>query len=302
MRRPNKLRGNRLPGRGRQQSFRLVRLMPRRPAVKSAKIIPDFSMICSTCLADRFCRPHSEPGNQAGKPEKKIMRFAGRGVERKHRIPPAGAHADVAHRNPSQNGNHEGQQPRAHPAQPQFRLVVAQDAGPAHVGGKSRPVAGFDHRLAGIVVRLEKAFGPVLLIQPQRPGVAAHNPLAEDAARQLPKMLLLQRKQMALGDLGHCRDVFQRNAAGEPLLAQFFTKISHRRPTIAIRVDASSKRYIPRGAALARASPPKFRRDPAPGFAAKRAINPSDFKTTINRRAAEVKGFPGSCPGFRQPK
>jgi hypothetical protein len=34
-----------------------------------------------------------------------------------------------------------------------------------------------------------------------------------------------------VADLGDCRDVFQRHAAGNPLHAQVFSEFSHRRPS-----------------------------------------------------------------------
>jgi hypothetical protein len=51
----------------------------------------------------------------------------------------------------------------------------------------------------------------------------------------LQKMILLQREEVALADLCNSRYVFQRNSTGKPLLAQVFTKISHRRPNRAKR-------------------------------------------------------------------
>jgi hypothetical protein len=68
-----------------------------------------------------------------------------------------------------------------------------------------------------------------VLIQADRPGVAAHNALVENPAGKQAKPLLLQRNQVALADFGDCGYLFQRNAAGQPLHAQVFSKVSHRR-------------------------------------------------------------------------
>ncbi len=60
----------------------------------------------------------------------------------------------------------------------------------------------------------------------------AHDALAQDAARQQTKPLLLQRNQMPLADLGDRRNFFQRNAASDPLRPQVFSKVSHRLPNV----------------------------------------------------------------------
>ena len=77
---------------------------------------------------------------------------------------------------------------------------------------------------------LKKPLGPVLGIEAERAGVAAHDAFAQDAAGKQAKPLLLQRDQVPLADFGDRRDVFQRNAARQALLAQVFSKTPHRRP------------------------------------------------------------------------
>jgi hypothetical protein len=68
----------------------------------------------------------------------------------------------------------------------------------------------------------------VVLVEAENAQVPANDALIEDASGELAKAILLQRNQVMLADLGNCRNVFQRYAAGRPLHAQIFTKASHR--------------------------------------------------------------------------
>ena len=68
--------------------------------------------------------------------------------------------------------------------------------------------------VAGSAAGFEESLCPVVLVQAQGSGIAAHNAFGEDAARKQAKAFLLQRHQVVLADFGNRRDFFQRNAAG----------------------------------------------------------------------------------------
>ena len=84
--------------------------------------------------------------------------------------------------------------------------------------------------LAGGSVGLHEATGPVFLVEAEGGGIAADDAFVEDAAGKLAETILLQRQQMVLADLGDGRDVFERNAAIDALLAQVFPEIAHSTP------------------------------------------------------------------------
>lgn len=158
-----------------------------------------------------------------------------------HARPPAGAIAEIADGHHTGQNYNAGEHCGAGPADAKLRGLAAQDACPAHILGESRPAAIFLNWLAGCVARPHEALGPGLLgllVQSQSAGVTANDALAEDSARKQTKTLLLQRHKMARTDLGDRRDVFERYAAGNPLHAQVFTKIPHRR-TIKNNVEAN---------------------------------------------------------------
>ena len=83
-----------------------------------------------------------------------------------------------------------------------------------------------DH-LARCVAGFEKAFSPGVFVEAESSGVPTDDALAEDATWEETKPLLLQRNQVALADLGDRRYLLQRDAAGQPLHAQVFSKVSH---------------------------------------------------------------------------
>src|ERR1039457_2878015 len=144
--------------------------------------------------------------------------------------PPPGTEAEVADCEEGCRGYDQQQQDGAEPAQTGLGSVVAEDARFAHVGREGCPTGVVVHPLAGGVIGLEKTLGPVLLVQAHNSRVTAHDAFVQNATGKEAIMILLQRKQMALADFGDRGDVFQRNAAGQPLHAQVFSKVSHRRP------------------------------------------------------------------------
>ena len=128
--------------------------------------------------------------------------------------PPTGAKAEVANGEKGTDSNHEKKQNRPRPAQASLGGIMAQDACLAYIGGKRCPSAVVIGRLPGFAIGFEKAIRPVLLIQAKRACIASNNSLVENAAWKSAKLLLLQREQVALANLGNRRDFFKRNAAG----------------------------------------------------------------------------------------
>ena len=115
-------------------------------------------------------------------------------------------------------------------AQAIFPRVARLDAGLAHVRGKLRPAPVLlDHISAG-GTGLEIAFHPGVLIEADGARVAADDSLAQNPAGKGAKPLLLQRLKVLAVDFGYRRDVFERDAAVQPLHAQVFSKTAHRQP------------------------------------------------------------------------
>jgi len=144
-----------------------------------------------------------------------------------HCVPPPCADAVIADGEPGRGGHQQKKQNGADPAHTKLKRVAALDAGFADIGGKVDPVAVVVDGLAG---SLEKALRPILLVQAHGSCITAHDALAEDASGKQAELLLLQRLQVAPADFGNRGDLLQRNAARQPLHAQVFSKVSHRRP------------------------------------------------------------------------
>jgi len=149
------------------------------------------------------------------------MKCGGDGVEggaplmnRQEGWPPTGAKSDVAKREVGSGRNGDEQEYGTGPAEANLDGIVADDAGFADVGREGGPVAVIVKHLAGGVICLEEALGPVALVQAESACVPAHDSLIEDATGQQAKALLLQGDEMPLADFSDCGNLLQRNAAG----------------------------------------------------------------------------------------
>lgn len=142
--------------------------------------------------------------------------------------PPAGAHAVEANHE-VKAGSDAGENDGGHePADAEFESFAAFDAGTADVEGEGGPVRFGSGGLAGGGVGTEIAVRPILLIEAEGAGVAADDAFVEDATGKLAEAFLFQRQEVVPADFGDRGNLFQRDAAGNPLHAQFFTKASHR--------------------------------------------------------------------------
>ena len=149
---------------------------------------------------------------------------------REQGVPPADAQANVANDEEAGEGNDQEQEDGAGPAQAVLQSVAAEHAGFSDVGGKGGPTAVIVDDLTGGGVGFEESLGPILGVEAEGAGVSADDAFGEDAAWQEAKAILLQRHQVVLADFSDRRYFFQRNAAGEPLHAQVFTKVAHLQP------------------------------------------------------------------------
>jgi len=144
--------------------------------------------------------------------------------------PPPGANAQIAPDQEAGDTDDTCQCKSAGPAHAQFHSIAALHAFLANIGSKGSPAAVVVKGSAGDAGGLEEAFCPVVGVEAEGAGVAADNAFGEDAAGKQPESLLLQGHEVALADFCNCRDVFQRDAASEPLHAQVFTKFAHSQP------------------------------------------------------------------------
>ena len=143
--------------------------------------------------------------------------------------PPSSPNTEIADGEEPCGGDHEEQKDPSGPADTDFKGIALFHAGFADIGSEGGPatvlvLVDFGDGSAG---GLEKTIGPVLLVKAQSSGVTADDSLAEDAAGKEAKPLLFQRKQVLPADLGDCGNLVERDAAGQPLLAQVFSKVAH---------------------------------------------------------------------------
>ena len=188
---------------------------------------------CSRGILGGLAELAGEPGGDAGA---EVVEGGGDGVEcgelagGEQGWPPTDADADVTDDEEGGGGDNEQQKDGASPAEALLKGVAAEHAGLADIGGEFSPASVVVNDLSGGAIGAEEALGPVLGIEAEGAGVSADDAFGEDSAGEEAKAFLLQRHEVVLADFGDRRYFFQRNAAGEPLHAQVFTKVAHFEP------------------------------------------------------------------------
>jgi hypothetical protein len=128
---------------------------------------------------------------------------------------------------PGETGHQQQQKPDARPTQAHVRPAPACGLTPrsARIFGETHPAVLIDW-LSGLV-SAQVPSDPLLLIQPDHPGVLPHHAFIEDPARQSIEVLLLEGHQVAVADFSNPGNRIQRNPAKLPLLPQCIAKIPH---------------------------------------------------------------------------
>jgi hypothetical protein len=128
------------------------------------------------------------------------------------------------------------------PREPCHQKQQQPDTRPAQAHVRPAPVCRLTSRSAGIFgethpsVFIEQFGGlmsgqvpsdPLLLIQPDDPGILPHHAFVEDPARENIEVLLFEGHEVTVADLSYPGDRIQRNPAKLPLLPQCIAEIPH---------------------------------------------------------------------------
>lgn len=154
--------------------------------------------------------------------------LAGFGGKRNHRAPPACARAHVADREEPGYRDKRNKNKGAGPAQALFHRLAPFHPLFADVRGECGPsiISGIN-RQAGLRGGPQKAVCPVASIQANCPCISANDAFAEDSPGKLLVAVLLQRKKVALADLGYSSDLLKRDTARNPLRSKLLPKSTH---------------------------------------------------------------------------
>jgi hypothetical protein len=145
--------------------------------------------------------------------------------------PPAGPYAIVSESKKCRAANQQQKQNSDDPAQADLIGFVPEKAGLAYIGSEGGPTAVIFDGLTDLATGFKETVSPSILIEADGAGITTHDAFAQNSTGQQGKLLLFQRNEMPLADFGYRTNIFQRNAAGEPLHAQVFSKITHWRTT-----------------------------------------------------------------------
>src|SRR5580704_440682 len=135
---------------------------------------------------------------------------------------------NVAPHKPTEAGYQEQQHRNACPAQPLVWAVAPARIAAcfARILGKAHPpiFVGFG---PGRTVGREITSDPLLLVQPDYPGILPHHALVEHPARENFEVLLLQGYKVTVADFSNPGDGVQRDPPELPLLPQCIAEFPH---------------------------------------------------------------------------
>lgn len=135
--------------------------------------------------------------------------------------------ADVVPDEPAEGGEQDEEDGDTGPAEADIRARNIFIAVFADVFGEFDPADVVILELAALLVGGHEAADPVVFIEADDAGIAAHDALVENPAGEGIEMFLFQSEEVATADLGYVSDCLDRDTAGFPLFPQIFAELTH---------------------------------------------------------------------------